>query len=142
MKTCFRFFWLATVLFCSVLQTQAWYSSDAIPASEEYHVFDVVRADSDSVRMLWWIAERDTLLYGVTSAGLVTRAAVTAPPEDSLTARRARSDEGHRLPARWLIYSFHQGCRMDTAAPHTLHTTACDTLYPAAEHRVCIHGEE
>lgn len=139
MKTCFRFFWLATVLFCSVLQAQAWYSSGTIPASDEYHVFDVVRADSDSVRMLWWIAERDTLLYGVTSAGMVTRAMSLPPPEDSLPGRHARQDEEHRLPARWLIYHFHQGCRMDTAAPHTLHTTAFDTLYPAAEHRAFLY---
>ena len=93
----------------SCLQTDSY--AMCITPSDEYHVFDVLRADTACSRaFLWGITENDSLLYSVFSR----------PELDSCS---------------WKIFHYHQGCMMHTDSTYRLHIGNYDTLYSPFSHK-------
>lgn len=93
----------------SCLQTDSY--AMCITPSDEYHVFDVLRADTACSRaFLWGITENDSLLYSVFSR----------PELDSCS---------------WKIFHYHQGCMMHTDSTYRLHIGTYDTLSSPFHHK-------
>lgn len=107
----------------SLSATSIWYHPDSLVAMqtedsisymEEYSVYTVVRStDTATTSMIWGITENDTLHTGVLTKGIYSyRAGIL----HSCYQRNF---------ARWCVYAYHSGLRLDSTKQHSLYLGPC-----------------